>query len=70
MCCLMRATHANNNIFKLLLVLITESHMTRKNMLPPCGVSTAHRNGTIFGRTGDLTNVTSLASCEITNTEV
>jgi len=34
------------------------------------GVSTAHRNGTIFGRSGDLTNVITHAICEISITEV
>jgi len=39
-------------------------------MLPPYGVMTAHRNGTIFGKTGDLTKVITHALCEINITEV
>jgi len=48
----------------------TKSHRTGMIMLPICGVSTAHRNGTIFGRTDDLTNVIIHAICEICITEV
>jgi len=36
----------------------------------PCGVSAADLNGTIFRRTGDLTNVITHAICEIIITEV
>jgi len=37
--------------------------------LPICGVSTTCRNGTIFGRTGDFSNVIIQAICEISITE-
>jgi len=34
-------------------------------MLPPRGVSTAHRTRTNFGRAGDLPNVITHAKCQI-----
>jgi len=34
-------------------------------MLPPRGVSTAHRNQTVFGWAGNLPNIITLAKFEI-----